>query len=160
MYEPNGMAVDGCFNLFVGDYGWSRILMFPNADRGTAYPFATLVLGQPNMTTAGANYPSLSASSIGQKPGNLFYDTTNLVLWAADSGNHRILGWACKCSFPFAALPYPPLIPSNSDDWPPANSTTTTTTTQTPPSTSSPSTTASASTASNWVRLLFSFLLL
>ncbi|MBK8013688.1 MAG: NHL repeat-containing protein [Deltaproteobacteria bacterium] len=54
------------------------------------YAEATLVLGQPNMETAGANTGGLSASSL-NGPRGCATDGTHL--WVADASNSRVLQW-------------------------------------------------------------------
>lgn len=76
--------------VFVSDFGNSRILIWnsiPTTD-GTS---ANLVLGQPNLTTVGANTGGLSASSLFEAAG-VTMDSQNR-LYVFDYSNNRILVW-------------------------------------------------------------------
>jgi len=81
---PGGMAFDSSGNLWVIDFGNSRVLEYPP-------PFATgmnasLVIGQPNFTTGAATVSSSGLSS----PEYLTVDGSG-NLWVSDLFNNRVL---------------------------------------------------------------------
>lgn len=86
---PNAVFVDASGNLWIADTGNNRVLMFANAANISSMPsFADLVLGQANFT-ANAAAPTQSTMAA---PAGLCVDP-NGVLWVADTGSHRVLGF-------------------------------------------------------------------
>src|SRR5690242_11177201 len=94
---PMSLSVDpSTGNLYVADFGNSRVLRFPK-------PFANLtgvepdaVYGQPDFATHSANSSGVTAHTINQPRGVSVDGQGNL--WVADTGNNRIL------RFPAAVL--------------------------------------------------------
>jgi sugar lactone lactonase YvrE len=82
---PSGIYGDEPGNMYVTDYGNSRILIFRNAASLSNGSAATYVLGQTNFSSNGAG------DGAGQVtyPSGLFVSTS--VLLAADVGNNRVL---------------------------------------------------------------------
>jgi len=86
---PVGVFVDAGGNLWIADTGNNRVLMFANAANISSMPsFADRVLGQPTFTanTAAPTQSTLAA------PTGLCVDPAG-VLWVADTGSHRVLGF-------------------------------------------------------------------
>lgn len=86
--SPSRLFVAGG-RLFVTDSGNQRVLIW-NTIPTTNQQAADIVLGQPNMTSAGANNGGLSAQTL-SGPKGIYSDGTSL--YVADSTNHRILRW-------------------------------------------------------------------
>lgn len=86
---PAGLALDSSGRLWVADPDNSRVLRFNAAvSTTTSAPAATLVLGQPNFTSAASAMPPTASSM--RSPSGLHIDAAGR-LWVLDSGNHRIL---------------------------------------------------------------------
>jgi sugar lactone lactonase YvrE len=82
--DPVGLAFDGSGNLWVADYGNSRVLKY-------VPPFATgmnasLVIGQPDFTTTGGTTSSTGLAF----PYYIAFDGSG-NLWLTDTGNSRVL---------------------------------------------------------------------
>ncbi len=91
MNFPTGVGVDNSTGrLYVADLNNSRVTAFNSAASLTNGANATYVLGQPNFTTGTPNTGGLSAATL-NTPWGVFYDQSARVLWAADSGNNRVL---------------------------------------------------------------------
>ncbi len=76
LYAPMGITLDGQKNLYVADYGNSRIMLWrPNATSGI------LIIGNG---TYGSDSMSLN------EPSGIFLDQDNSLLYVADANNHRI----------------------------------------------------------------------
>jgi sugar lactone lactonase YvrE len=84
--EPAQLYVDGSDNLWVVDALNDRLLMFPDASTATSGEPATLVLGQPNMTSTGAATSTTTLQTVagvyGDPIGNIY---------VSDAGNQRVL---------------------------------------------------------------------
>ena len=88
LFGPISVFSDGT-KVYVGDSGNNRIIIWnsiPTAN-GTA---ANMVLGQPNMTSGGANNGGLGANSL-HNPYSVYGDGTKL--YVADYSNNRALIW-------------------------------------------------------------------
>jgi uncharacterized protein (TIGR03437 family) len=109
--KPTGLAVDSGGNLYVADSGNNRILRFPqpfNAANSNQFP-SPLVIGQKTLGTSTANLNGLSASSLftsasGVGRTGIAFDPAG-NLWAADSGNNRILRFSAAALA--AGSPFP-----------------------------------------------------
>ena len=93
---PLGLSFDHSGNLWVADYGNSRILEY-------VPPFATdmnasLVIGQANFTSAGTATTSTGLSG----PHFIAFDASG-NLWVADSDNNRVLGFVAPFTNGMAA---------------------------------------------------------
>lgn len=89
---PSGLALDGSGNLFLSDFANNRVLKFnaPFVDTG-----ADAVYGQAgNFTSGAANAGGISADSL-SGPRGLAFDAAG-DLFAADSGNNRVLAFTKK----------------------------------------------------------------
>jgi hypothetical protein len=87
---PVGLAFDSNGDLWVADSGNNRVLEFtPPFSTGMS---ASIVLGQPNLTTG---YEGRSASNLSEPQGIAF---AYGVLWVADFGNDRVVGFAAPFS--------------------------------------------------------------
>ncbi len=86
---PGAVCVDAAGNLWIADTGNNRVLMFSNAANLTAVPAnADRVFGQPDFTSSLAA-PTASTMAA---PAGLCVDPAG-VLWVADAGSHRVLGY-------------------------------------------------------------------
>ncbi len=81
--EPASVAFDAAGNLWLADYGNNRVLRY-DAPLSTGEA-ASVVIGQPNLTTSDSAYPS---SLIG--PNSVWVDAEG-NLWVADSLDNRVL---------------------------------------------------------------------
>lgn len=92
--NPAAILVDRNGNLYVADTGNNRILRFPKPFSQTEQ-LPNLVIGQTNLNSNAANAGGLSARSLNTSLGLVFGGTmafdTEGNLWAADTGNHRVL---------------------------------------------------------------------
>jgi uncharacterized protein (TIGR03437 family) len=90
---PEGIAIDGSGNLWVGDIGGNRVLVFPLSTAiGAA---AKNVLGQSDFVTATANVgvaPLASPNTL-SSPADVKVDGSGNV-FVADSLNHRVVRFA------------------------------------------------------------------
>src|ERR1017187_93078 len=85
LYSPTGIALDSSGNLYVADYGNSRVLFYPSGSTT-----ATQVYGQfGGFTTNTANLGGLSASSLNFPSGVALDSSGNL--YVADYVNNRVL---------------------------------------------------------------------
>jgi sugar lactone lactonase YvrE len=85
--SPTRLAFDSNGNLFVADFGNSRVLSY-------VAPFtngmnATLVLGQPDFVSNTSNNGGISATSLAN-PEDVVFDASN-NLYVADTSNNRVL---------------------------------------------------------------------
>ena len=86
--EVYGVTVDASGDLWVTDNGSHRVVEFqPPFSNGMA---ATLVIGQPNLTSSGANQGGTPSSSSLSDPGIPNFDPSG-NLWIADFANNRLL---------------------------------------------------------------------
>ena len=91
---PTGMSVDSSGNLWVADYGNSRVLKFSAAYAVTTnMEAASVVLGQSSFTASTANTSVNGLSS----PNSVTVDAAG-NLWVADTGNNRVLRFASATS--------------------------------------------------------------
>lgn len=80
---PQGVFVDGAFNLYVADTGANRVLIFPNTQNAPpAGAAAAFVIG-PNRF-------DITASSIFKSPSDVGADSAG-VIYVSDSANNRVL---------------------------------------------------------------------
>ena len=83
---PLQIYADGSDNLWVVDDVNDRVLMFPDASTAANGEAATLVLGQPNMTSTGAGTTATNLETVcgvyGDELGNIYI---------IDAGNDRVL---------------------------------------------------------------------
>lgn len=87
---PLDMAVDPVSgNLFVADFGNSRILRFPKPFANPSRVEPDAVYGQPDFNTRNPDSSGISEHTMNAPRGVAFDSAGNL--WVADSGNHRIL---------------------------------------------------------------------
>jgi hypothetical protein len=87
---PNQVAFAGT-KMLIADSGNNRVLIFNNVPSASGVA-ANLVLGQPDMSSNGANRGNLSPSADSLKnPTSIWTDGTRLAV--ADHGNERILLW-------------------------------------------------------------------
>lgn len=85
---PYGLAVVAG-RLYVADTGHRRVLVWrgvPDRDRP-----ADIVLGQPDMASSDENRGGPASASSFRWPHAIAGDES--MLWVADAGNHRVLGW-------------------------------------------------------------------
>lgn len=86
MENPSSLAIDAFDNLWIADYGHSRVLRFSNASLLVSGAAADGVLGQTDFVSENAG---LGAQSI-ETPISPLIDPTG-SLWVTDNSNHRIL---------------------------------------------------------------------
>ncbi|HJT87036.1 MAG TPA: NHL repeat-containing protein, partial [Bryobacteraceae bacterium] len=87
---PLGLAVDpNSGNLFVADYGNSRVLRFPNPFGNPSRIEPDAVYGQPDFTTLAPNSSGVTNASL-NKPQGVAVDSAG-DLWVADTGNNRVV---------------------------------------------------------------------
>lgn len=86
--RPKSMYSDG-HTLFVADHRNNRVMLF-NTPITANQPEARLVLGQPNFTSAGANWNGVTAQSM-WVPDGVWFD--GQLLYVADNRNQRVLVW-------------------------------------------------------------------
>lgn len=98
---PRDTSSDGVL-LWVADAGNQRVLGYP-LPISPANTTATVVIGQPNFTTAGINGGGLSASSL-STPNSLTAVKNPRLLFVADGGNHRVLRYTLTTSLTTADL--------------------------------------------------------
>jgi hypothetical protein len=85
LYEPWGPALDGNGNLYVADYGNSRVLYYPAGSTT-----ATRVYGQGgDFTTNTANNGGISANSLDEPFTEVLDTSGNLYIF--DAVNNRVL---------------------------------------------------------------------
>jgi sugar lactone lactonase YvrE len=91
--NPNGLAIDSVGNLYVSEHSTNRVLMYPGgafATNATSDGMsASFVYGQPDFNSS---QPGSSTNQL-HSPVRLYFDNTRNVLWVADTGNNRILGF-------------------------------------------------------------------
>ena len=76
-------------NVYVADYGNSRVLRFPAPFQNTSRVEPDAVYGQANFSSRNPNPFGITKSSL-NGPRSLAFDSVG-NLWVADTGNHRIL---------------------------------------------------------------------
>ncbi len=86
MTSPAGVFVDASDNVWVSDFGNSRVLKFTNASTLTNGSSAIVALGQANFTSG---TPSVSSTRL-NAPSGLLVDSAG-SLWVADQGNNRVV---------------------------------------------------------------------
>ena len=95
--SPYGIASDDAGNLYVVDHGNNRLLMYVGGARNPANgSAASYVYGQPAPTTFNPGNALDQLSS----PIDIYYDSTRTLLWVADYGNNRVLGFSIYVSRP------------------------------------------------------------
>jgi hypothetical protein len=85
---PAQLTFDSAGNLWIADYGNSRVVMYSPANQTTGGA-ATVVLGQTDLVSNIANFGGLSASTLNGPVKPAFDSSGNL--WVSDSGNNRVL---------------------------------------------------------------------
>lgn len=88
--SPSGLHVDGAGRLWVADTLNNRVLMFEQASSRGDFPFADKVVGQSGF---GGNSPATGANRL-NNPRGVAIDDANDILWVADTGNNRVVGFA------------------------------------------------------------------
>ena len=84
---PQGLYVDGTYNLYVADSGANRVLVYPNTkDLPPLGGSASVVIGQTGFDQAGAGGTATRLRT----PLDLVVDSKG-SLYVSDSGNHRVL---------------------------------------------------------------------
>ncbi len=92
---PSQIYVDAANNLWVANYFFNRVLMFPNASTAANGEAATLVLGQGNFT----NDNTGSTASTLNGPYGLYGDGSGNI-YVSDGRNNRILIFANAAGLP------------------------------------------------------------
>jgi len=88
--QPAGLAVDPANgNLYVADFGNSRVLRFPAPFANPSRVEPDAVYGQPGFTSFDPNTGGITSHSL-NRPRAVAFDAAG-NLWVADSGNHRLL---------------------------------------------------------------------
>lgn len=85
--SPRGVFADSA-NLVIADTGNHRVLIF---DCASTSPDARLVLGQADFTSSQGNRGGTAAAGTMLAPEGAWMH--NGMLYVADTGNHRVLGW-------------------------------------------------------------------
>lgn len=88
MANPSGLAAGNEGTLWVADTGNDRVLRFANASSKANGAASEGVLGQPDHTTNGADFPITAANL--NSPNDVAISPTG-VLWVADTERNRIL---------------------------------------------------------------------
>ncbi len=92
MYNPQLIAVDPLGNLYVGDYGANRILIFANGTSATMNnPTPSSVLGQGNLNSGTANASFEGALNT---PTSIAVDNTTGKIFVAETGNNRVVRYS------------------------------------------------------------------
>ncbi len=90
MWSPNYVAVDPVNQLlYVPDFWNNRVLVFSTASMSNGMN-ASYVLGQPDFVSNGA----ATTQSGMYYPQGVALDVTNQILYEADNGNNRVLGFS------------------------------------------------------------------
>ncbi len=89
---PLGLAVDSATgNLYVADFGNSRVLRFPAPFANPTRAEPDAVYGQPSFSTTASG----TSASVMSRPRTVAVDAGG-NLWVADTGNHRLLRFAAS----------------------------------------------------------------
>ena len=96
MNSPNGLAVDGSGNLYVGDSGNNRVVIFTSAAGKANGAAADRVLGQSCFTKGGANIVDRCGLN---SPDLIAVDPVSGALYVADEQNNRVLRFANAASY-------------------------------------------------------------
>ncbi|HUJ79970.1 MAG TPA: Ig-like domain-containing protein, partial [Nitrospiria bacterium] len=100
LFNPNGVAVDAAGNLFVSDFGNSRVLRY--SAPLTSGEAANLVIGQTNFSSTGCNASGLSAGSLCNPSGVVVDAAGNLFV--GDTTNNRVLAYTAPLSSSASAV--------------------------------------------------------
>jgi len=84
LHKPKGVAVDNSGNVFIADTNYNRVTVYSDPLNGDQT--ADSVIGQPNLTSQGANSNDSSLSS----PTDVSVDAAGNV-FVVDTGNHRVV---------------------------------------------------------------------
>jgi hypothetical protein len=109
MSSPYGVYGDPAGNIYVGDFGNNRILVFANAAHLSNGAAATWVLGQTDFVSNGTG---AGASQLGG-PAFLFIPTSGTYLMAADAVNNRVLTWIPLVPLPLTLTSFTGRFQSN-----------------------------------------------
>jgi sugar lactone lactonase YvrE len=92
LFEPNDIALDGNNNLYIADYGNSRVLEFTEATNPPANTTANRVFGQADdFTSNSCNFGGIAPSAASAcNPTGVAVDTMG-NLYVADRSNNRVL---------------------------------------------------------------------
>jgi len=93
LWAPMQIYVDGADNLWVADFVYNRVMMFPNAATAANNEAATLVLGQPDFNSNAAG----STATTFNNPVGVYGDGDGNI-YVSDYGNNRILIFANAAS--------------------------------------------------------------
>ena len=93
LWAPMQIYVDGADNLWVVDFVYNRVMMFPNAATAANSEAATLVLGQPDFNSNAAGSTATTFNS----PVGVYGDGDGNI-YVSDYGNNRILIFANAAS--------------------------------------------------------------
>jgi len=99
MVSPAGIAIYSN-DLYVSDLQAHRVMRYANAASKANGSAADTVFGQPNMTTSNNG---TSPTQMNEPRGiTIQPKASTLILWVADTGNHRVLGFEFSASVPVA----------------------------------------------------------
>jgi hypothetical protein len=88
--DPAGVAIDGQGNLYVSEYHNNRVLMYQGGAFASSNGLsASYIYGQPDFNSNSSG----NATNQLNHPMRVFFDNIRNVLWVADSGNNRVLGF-------------------------------------------------------------------
>ncbi len=102
--SPAAAAVDPISGrMFVADANNNRVLSWASSGAFANSQASDLVLGQPDFSQTGPNTGGLSGATLFH-PSALAFDFLAGILYVADTGNHRVLGFAGSFSSGMAAF--------------------------------------------------------
>ena len=101
--NPTSLAVDPSHNLYIADFSNNRVLMYTAPVTNTST--ASLVIGQPDLTSNLANYPIPPGTPTNQNlsgPFGIAVDSSG-NLYVADLNNNRVLRFSAPISASYVA---------------------------------------------------------